>query len=320
MDKQFLQQIADSDYAIPDGYSLEELTPELIELLGSTNSITRERSYEILSEWCVGGQYEDDAIRELGRKMVNGLFHGLGEAETDSVFRRSYSALVLCAPIGADQFFGAGLVEGRAPCLDAEEVRTWCARALEAVRGENDLRGFVDGKGWAHSVAHMSDALHQFARTPHTRAEEHLQILETISDRLTRPSDSVFIQDEGGRLMRAAYCVLLHGELPLDALMTWLHSFAKTPDGKTWGWGEDGIFDLEHCNQRAVNARMNVREALRSLYFYLKHGLRRWHSDEDAKNGYYAFYDRPLRNREELIETVDTVLRKGLYSGLYPQD
>jgi len=317
LNKQLLQDIMDSKYAVPEGHSLETMTPELIELLGSTDAVIRENSYEILSKWCVSGQYEDAAICELRRQMVGGLFHGLGEVGTDSVFCRSYFALVLCSPIGADRMFEAGLVEGRSSFLDPEEVRTWCARALEAVRGENDCRGFVDGKGWAHAVAHMSDALLQFARSPHTRAEEHRQILDTISDRLTRSSDSVFVLDEGGRLMRAAYIVLLRGELPLDTLKGWLETFSATPDGRTWGFGQDGIFDLERCDQRAVNGRLNVGEALRSLYFYLKLGLRLWHSDEDAKNAYYALYHRPILHRDELLDAVDSVLRK-IYSGLYP--
>ena len=115
--------------------------------------------------------------------------------------------------------------------------------------------------------------------------------------------------------MRVVYHVLLRGELHLNTLADWIGSFSLTPDGKTWGWG--GIFELEYCDHRAVNARLNVGEALRSLYFFLTLGLRRWHSDEDAKNAYYAFFDRPIKYRDELLEAVDSVLRQ-VYGGLYP--
>jgi uncharacterized protein DUF2785 len=161
----------------------------------------------------------------------------------------------------------------------------------------------------------MSDVLHQFARCPHTDTDLLERILYAISERLSSPVDTVLVQDEGGRLMRAAYMVLLRGELPLETLTSWIRSFSMTPDGKEWGWG--GIFDLDFCDQQAVNARANVGEALRSLYFYLKLGLRRWHGDEDAKNAYYAFYDRPIPHRAELLDAVDAVLRR-IYSGLYP--
>ena len=116
--------------------------------------------------------------------------------------------------------------------------------------------------------------------------------------------------------MRAAYHVLLRGELSLDALSEWIDSFALTPDGRNWGWM--GIYSLDFCDVRAVHAKSNVGEALRSLYFYLKLGLRRWHTEEQAKNGYFAFYDRSIPYRDELLDAVDSVLRK-LYEGLYPE-
>lgn len=316
LNRELIQRIVDCEYGVPEGIDPEGLIPELIELLGSTDPIFRERSFEILGNWGSTGRFSDEALRSIGQQMADNLVRGLGDVESDSVFLRTYSALVLCTPIAVDQRFAAGLVEGRAPYLSSEQVRTWCARALEALRGENDLRGYVDGKGWAHAVAHMSDALCQLVRSPHTRAQEHEQILAAIADRLTRPSGSVFVQDEGGRLMRAVYHVLLRGELSLDALTTWIESFSRTPDGRDWGWG--GIFGLEFCDHHAVNARLNVGEALRSLYFFLKIGLRRWHSEEDAKNAYYAFYDRPIHHREELTEAVDSVLRR-VYGGLYPE-
>lgn len=318
MNNEQLQRIADENYAVPAGTDPEAMIPELVELLGAPDQIARERSLEILGSWGSAGHFSDETLRDLGTQMVDGLSYKLGEVERDSVFRRSYSALVLCTPVGVDQYFDAGLVEGRARFLCSEQVQEWCARALDALRGEADLRGYVDGKGWAHSVAHMSDALCQFARSPHSRASELEQILVAIADRLTCPSDSVFVQDEGGRLMRAVYHVLLREELPLNKLTDWIEGFSLTPDSKTWGWG--GIYELEYCDHRAVNARLNVGEALRSLYFFLKHGLRRWHSEEDAKNAYYAFFNRPIQYRDELSEAVDTVLRKRLYSGLYPQD
>jgi hypothetical protein len=317
LDREQLEKIVDCDYGVPEGIGPEGLIPELLELLGSTDPITRERSYEILENWGCSGRFSDEALRCIGQRMVDNLARGLGEVGNDSVFLRSYSALVLCTPIGADHLFEAGLVDGRAPFLSSERVNQWCARALESLRGENDLRGYVDGKGWAHAVAHMADALCQLVHSPHLGASELEQILNAIADRLTRATDTVFVQDEGARLMKAAYFVLLRGELSLDALTAWIESFSQTSDGRDWGWG--GIYGLEFCDRLAVNARANVREALRSLYFLLKLGLRRRHSPEQAGNAYYAFYDRPIRHRDELIDAVVSVLRP-MYGGLYPEE
>ncbi|MFC2106138.1 DUF2785 domain-containing protein [Candidatus Bipolaricaulota bacterium] len=316
LNKEQVQKIADSDYKVPEGIDPEALIPELIELLGSTDQMTRERSFEILDVWGEAGRFSDEALRSLGQQMADNLACGLGDVESDSVFLRAYSALVLCTPVCVDQLFAAGLVDGRAPFLSPEQVRNWCDRAVESLRGENDLRGFIAGKGWADAVSHMGDTLCQLARSPHTRVSELEQILEAIADRLTRPTDTVFVMDEGSRLMKAVYHVLLRGELPLDTLKEWIKGFSLTSDGKTWGW--KGIYSLEFCDYRAVNARLNVCEALRSLYFLLKLGMRRRHSLEQAKNEYYAFYERPIRYRDELMEAIVSVQRS-MYDWLYPK-
>ena len=312
MNKQALQAIVDNGFAVPDGRRAEDLLPALMEHLGSTDPILRERSMDVLDAWGGDGRLSDDTLIDLGTRMSADLSRGLGKEESDSVFRRSYAALILTIPLAADALFDAGTVAGRTGYLAPEIVRPWLDGALSSLRAERDLRGFVDHKGWAHAVAHMADALCQFARSPHVGLSQQQAILDAVADRLTTPVDSVFVQDEGGRLMRVVYHLLLRGELPLDAYVAWLDGLRTTPDGRTWGWG--GLFDLESCDHRAVNARLNVCEALQVLHLFLMVGPRRWHHED---NGYYAFYDRPIAQREALRERVVETLR-ALYSGLVP--
>jgi len=309
--------IVETDYAVPEGIEPEALIPSLIDLLGVPDQIARERSFEVLGEWGERGHFSDEALLALGELMASNLTRGLGEQGTDSVFLRSYSALVLCTPIGVDQMFAAGLVEGRGAFLPSEMVGVWRTRALESLLGEQDARTFVMGKGWADAVSHTGDVLHQFARSPHTDAEGLAQILHAISARLRRPTNDVFIQNEGGRLMRAAYCALLRDELSESQALSWIEGFETTIDGKTWGW--ESLYSLEFCDAPSVKARANVCSALHTLRLYLELGLRRWHSGEDAKNAYFAFYDRPVPHREEMIQAVVAVLRR-LNEGLPPPE
>ena len=312
MNKQTLQSIVDNEFAVPNGERAEDLLPELIDALGSTDPIVRERSMDVLDAWGTEGRLSDGTLIDLGTRMADDLSRGLGEAGTDSVFRRSYAALILSLSLGADQLFDAGMVAGRTGYLTPELVRPWLEAALSSLRSERDMRGFVDAKGWAHAIAHMSDALCQFARSPHVSSNQQRAILEAIADRLMTPVDSVFVQDEGGRLMRVAYHLLLRGDLPVDAYVAWLEGFRTTPDGRTWGWG--GLFDLESCDHRAVNARLNVCEAMQTLHLFLIVGLRRGHH---ADNAYAAFYDRPIAGRDTLRSKVLEILQT-LYAGLVP--
>jgi hypothetical protein len=312
---QLARTIAKNDYAVPEGLDPEALIPELAGLLGSPDQIDRERSYEILELWSVRGHFSDETLCALGDRLAENLEHGLGESESDSVFVRSYAALSLCGPIAADELWADGALEGREAYLSPERLRSWLSNATQSLQAENDLRSFIDGKGWADAISHMGDLLQQFARNPRTDAEGLEQILHAVADRLNRTSSKVFVHDEGGRLMRAAYSVLLRDELPLEALTSWIEGFAQTADGREWGFGS--LFSLESCDHPTVNVRANVREALRDLYFTLQFGPRHGQSDEDAYKRYFAFHDRPVPHRQELLEVLDRVLRK-LYAGLYP--
>ena len=148
MNNEQLQKIADENYAVPAGKDPEAMIPGLVELLGSPDQIARERSMEILGNWGSVGHFRDETLRDLGDQMVEGLSYKLGEVDLDSVFRRSYSALVLCTPLGADQYFDVGLVEGRAGFLSSERVQQWCARAVEALRGEDPQNPMASGLGF----------------------------------------------------------------------------------------------------------------------------------------------------------------------------
>src|SRR3546814_20850071 len=74
---------------------LTDLTAELTAMLGSIDPARRdETAYLVLATWISRGVY-DDLLSGLGDGMAAGLAVGLGEKDSDNVFRRSFSALVL---------------------------------------------------------------------------------------------------------------------------------------------------------------------------------------------------------------------------------
>ena len=91
--------------------------------------------------------------------MAAGLAVGLGEHGTDTVFRRSFSALVLAECIDARQ-------RTRRRWLPDDKLLSWGDRLAAWLVRERDLRGFVPGKGWAHALAHGADALGALAESP----------------------------------------------------------------------------------------------------------------------------------------------------------
>ena len=305
LNKEMIQSIVESDFQVPAEESLRDMTSELMTLLGSTDAYTRENSMEVLWHWGQAGRYSDEQLIEIGQQMADNLGVGLGEAGTDTVFLRAFSALVLCMVLDMNLRYELGLMENRATFLSKERVLLWYDSSLHSLAGERDFRGFTEDAGWAHSLAHMADALCHFARCKHLDGPQLERMLTTIADSLIRPTDTVFEFGEDTRLARAVYHALLRNEISADFLQTWTRKLAQTEDGRNWG----AVSGLENCERNGVTARLNVRVFLRSLYFLLKLGLRGAPDAEAQGDPYYEYFEQPVRVRETLMDDIIEALR-----------
>ena len=144
------EQAVRDDFAVPADTGLTEAAAELTVLLGSPDQHARDEvAYELLSTWIARGTF-DDLLVGLGDGMCAGLRHGLGEDGTDSVFRRSFSALVLASVVERDTAIRV---------LHPSHVLRWADAALHWFVTERDLRGHAGPKGWVHAVAHGADLI-----------------------------------------------------------------------------------------------------------------------------------------------------------------
>ncbi|WP_235735881.1 DUF2785 domain-containing protein [Nocardioides alcanivorans] len=177
----YWDQVRASGLEVPPDRPLDDLTAELTAMLGSTDPLRRDRTaYEVLAGWISRGVY-DDLLPGLGDGMVAGLRAGVGEAGTDSVFRRSFSALVLTECLERDN---------RANILTPDRVLTWGDRIAAWLLDERDTRGFVKGKGWAHALAHGADAISALADSTHVELTELTVLLDVLGERVLIPRAS----------------------------------------------------------------------------------------------------------------------------------
>ena len=98
----YWEQVQKAGFEVPSDRPLDELTAELTTMLGSTRPEVRDgTAFPALATWIDRGVY-DDLLAGLGDGMAMGLRVGIGERDTDTVFRRSFSALVLGECIARD--------------------------------------------------------------------------------------------------------------------------------------------------------------------------------------------------------------------------
>jgi hypothetical protein len=222
MSTAYWQQVRSAEMKVPTDRPLADLTAELTTLLGSTDPVDRDEiAYPILATWITEGVY-DDLLAGLGDGMAAGLTQGLGEADTDSVFRRSFSALVLAECIRRDN------TETRLP---AAKILEWGDRVAGWLVRERDVRGFVPDHGWAHAVAHGADAIGALADSPHFGLTELTVLLDVIADRVVLETPTPLSSGEPDWLALATMGIMRRRLVPLRIIEPWLARLTAAAGG-----------------------------------------------------------------------------------------
>lgn len=251
MSSRFWEQVVADGLRVPEDRSLVEMTEELTRMLGDPDPGIRDQiAFPTLATWIDEGVY-DDLLVGLGDGMSHGLDFGLGLRHDDSVFRRSFSALVLTECI--DRSTTAGLA-------GPEVVLRWGDRLMGWLAREQDLRDYVPGKGWAHALAHGADGLAALARSPYVGRLELTVILDVVADRLLTDTDAFWVSGEDDRLALATVQVLQRDILGLDVLEPWVARVAAGAKGRG------------SAHQNPFRVAGNVQSYLRSLHLQLALG------------------------------------------------
>jgi len=253
MDKLYWKTIQENNYAIPAGQTPTTLTAELFTYLGSIDPELRDEiTYDIFANFLERDYYSLEEIEIYIANLLANLEVGIGERESDSVFLRSFSVLCLAEIIYNDN---------KAPRLKEPIVKTVLEKGLWYLAAENDPRGYVEGKGWAHALAHTADLLLVLGKSPNTGGRDHRMILNDIRAKLTKSTNWVYLHGEDDRTSRAVLEILRRDTLSGTFLKKWLNSFLEPEDG-TW----KGAWTKEE----STGAFFNVRSFLRSLYLQVK--------------------------------------------------
>ncbi|RYP82267.1 DUF2785 domain-containing protein [Nocardioides guangzhouensis] len=248
----FWDRVVTHGHQVPQDRPLDDLTAELTTMLGSPDAHLRDRvGYSTLATWIHRGVY-DELLTGLGDGMAAGLENGLGDNGSDTVFRRSFSALLLGECVARDN-------EER--LLPDNRILRWGDRIAAWYVREQDLRGYVPGKGWAHAAAHGADAIAALAQSAAMGAPELTVLLDVMADRLLLPTDEKFVTGEPDRMAAAVLAVLRRNLVPLSVLEPWIGRLAN---GARPGRGDNPWADT-----------FNVQEFLRALHLHLALGGQR---------------------------------------------
>jgi hypothetical protein len=245
-DKTFLRSLADNDYEVPEDIDCFNFALALLPNFSSPDEELRdELSYMLLARGIIDkGRLDSEQLQQLLTVTLDKehLFDRIGEIGTDSVFMRSFFNLIIAAILYTD---------AKNPTLPAHTVIEVKTALLGYAQQERDWRGFVEGKGWAHAMAHLADALDECAQHPAMHANDREEILDLLTQ-LASISEPLY-HEEDVRLATVAYHIILGKQVREDFLSYWVEKcfIERGTDVASW-----------------VSAT-NMKNFLRSLYFFL---------------------------------------------------
>ncbi|WP_136605519.1 DUF2785 domain-containing protein [Paenibacillus dokdonensis] len=245
--KEKLILIKENGYQAPS--DALQLIQEMINHIGSLDAELRdELIYTTLSHWIPGNFLTVNDLEQLLPVVLDKkhLLFKLGEANTDSVFTRSFSMLVI--PL----FF---MRHRESPFLTREQIRQIKEKVFYNVQEERDYRGYDEEKGWAHAIAHAADALDDLAQCSGLDKNDLITILDLVYEKMTI-TDRTYSDGEDERMVRSIISILNRKILSQIYVEQWIKSFG----------------DVEKSSEflPAFKQKNNIKNFLKSLYFRVK--------------------------------------------------
>ena len=250
--KNTLAQIKENDFEVPNDIDLDGLVDDMLRFVGDTDAELRD---DLICSAFYTWTDEDDGTLTTSHmhKILNTcisdnyLFLGIGESGTDTVFTRAFSSL----------YIGLALCKhDEEPFLSKEDVWEVKQALLRYAREEKDFRGYVEAKGWAHSIAHVADALNDLVFCDCLSKKDVLEVLDTIKS-LALNNALVYEAGEDDRLALVFESICEEELLSKDDIRGWLQNF-------------DYRFDRNAGNYPQIfYSHINRRHFLRCIYFQL---------------------------------------------------
>ena len=152
-----LQQITEKDFTNISSQQLDSLLDFMLDHIGNDDSYIRDTLiYTGFCELILNDHLSNAQLTKLALTCIDNN-HLYFENKNDAVLTRSFSALAIALLLYRDQnasFLNEGM---------AVEV---LKKSIGYLNFEHDYRGYIEGKGWAHSIAHGSDLLAQAVAHP----------------------------------------------------------------------------------------------------------------------------------------------------------
>lgn len=246
--KEKLIEVENNKYLLENDEQYISIALEMMDNIGSLDSMLRDNLiYETLNQWIKNNKFIFEELESLLNISLDRfhLFHRLYEKDEDAVFKRTFSVLIVALVINKHR---------KENFLSEKVLYEVKDKLIEYMRNEQDVRGYVEVKGWAHSAAHTADALDELVQCICFNKNDLIDILNSIKAKVYI-GYYVYVDEESERMVTVVENSFNRKILSNSEIIEWLQGF------KIENIGESYINDF--------HLKVNIKGFLRSLYFRL---------------------------------------------------
>lgn len=246
-----LKRIAENNYRLNSGEEAMSLAHLMLQYIGDTDSILRDDLiYSTFYQWICEKQYfSNEELNELADTLIDEkhLFFHIGNEGDDTVFTRTFSVLLVDVLLYQNR---------NNAYLSMDTFIKLKDSLISYYNEEKDLRGYLEGKGWAHGAAHGADAMCELVRSKESDENTRLKVLDSLQWVLS--NGKYFLSnEEDERMTRVVFLITVKALLPKESICRWIEGLEK------------GI-SSEYSREQYIT-RVNTKNFIRSLYFSLIH-------------------------------------------------
>ena len=247
---EILSGLKKQNYELDDRQDMEVILKLMLDNIGHSNpDIRDELIYPILANWVYEKDYlSNERVSQLFDQLLdeNFLFYKIDQEDDQAIYRRSFSSLALTPILHRHE---------REACLSDQQMSSFRHAMIDYIGREHDFTGYDKERGWAHALAHWSDASIFLTQGIEDKSAIRATCLQAIQETYLRVSE-LFTREEDERLCNnLVYEYIEEGDLSLKEFKDWLSGFEKVLAG------EKTIIQ--------ASRRLNIKNLMRSLYFRL---------------------------------------------------
>lgn len=200
-----LAQLKAQKWAVQSPAQRDELAVALLPCLANPDPQLRDGiAFEALSFWLRQKQLTVDVQQRIFSTLVKQVDAKAPDADG---FADSFAVLTLAEIARADRL---------APFLSDSERQALVGTASQYVRSVRDYRGFIEGQGWRHGVAHGADLLMQLALNPAIGKAQLERMVDAAMSQVRPASGHFYVYGESERLARPILVAARRGLIDAD--------------------------------------------------------------------------------------------------------